>query len=563
MYWVKVPDVYCIVSDTIQLQTTLAPVVTNSPLAKSICSGESTSIPLTSNMPGTDFSWTAIGSSPLVTGYSPGTGDTINQNLINSGSVSETVTYTITPAIGGCVGDSVQYVVTVTPGDSVKVTISSSSDSVCEGTQVTFLATPTNGGFAPSYQWKVNGMDTGTNDSVFSYSTGNGDTITCVLTSSNSICTTNNPATSNTITMTVYPNLPVSISITPSANPVCGGIPVTFTATPTNGGSSPGYQWQVNAINAGTNNVILTYTPVAGDVVTCILTSNEDCVTGNPATSNPITMSVGEQPVVSFSICFDTVTTLNAKPFKLKGGIPLGGTYSGPGVDQITGYFNPAMASLGTKPITYSYTNMYNCSNNSIRSIIVVNPASFTCGESITDIRDYIVYPTVQIGSQCWLAVNLNHGQQISGSSAQRDNCLVEKYCYNNLPANCVQRGALYQWDELMCYEDAEENQGLCPPGWHVPSEAEWNTIFANWTNNAFAGAPLKYSGYSGFNAFLNGAGFFNKGWWFGDFAAFFWSSTSHGPQKAWAHGMNEYDYSVSYYPSYQANAFSVRCLRD
>jgi uncharacterized protein (TIGR02145 family) len=114
-----------------------------------------------------------------------------------------------------------------------------------------------------------------------------------------------------------------------------------------------------------------------------------------------------------------------------------------------------------------------------------------------------------------------------------------------------------------MQYYDTPGLQGLCPPGWHVPTEADWNILFANWTNNAFAGAPLKYTGYSGFNAFLNGTTFFNKGWYFNDFATFFWSSTLHGPYKAWSHGLNEYDYSVSYYPSYRSNAFFVRCLRD
>jgi len=161
------------------------------------------------------------------------------------------------------------------------------------------------------------------------------------------------------------------------------------------------------------------------------------------------------------------------------------------------------------------------------------------------------------------MAANLNYGTQISGNQHQRENCIVDKYCYNELITNCEQRGALYQWDELMQYEESEGLQGLCPPGWHVPSEADWNTLFANWVNNAFAGAPLKYSGYSGFNAFLSGTGFFNWGWYFQAFSTFFWSSTSHGPYKAWAHAMNDFDFSISYYPSYRANAFSVRCLRD
>jgi uncharacterized protein (TIGR02145 family) len=96
-----------------------------------------------------------------------------------------------------------------------------------------------------------------------------------------------------------------------------------------------------------------------------------------------------------------------------------------------------------------------------------------------------------------------------------------------------------------------------------MASESDWQSLFSNWTNNAFAGAPLKYTGYSGFNAFLNGTVFFNRDWYLHDFAAFFWSSTSYGPYKTWAHGMNEYNFSVSFYPAFRANAFAVRCLKN
>jgi uncharacterized protein (TIGR02145 family) len=138
-----------------------------------------------------------------------------------------------------------------------------------------------------------------------------------------------------------------------------------------------------------------------------------------------------------------------------------------------------------------------------------------------------------------------------------------EKYCYQDLNVNCNVQGANYQWDELIRYDDTPGLQGLCPPGWHVPSEAEWQILFANWTNNAFAGAPLKYSGYSGFNALLSEVRHLNVQWDFQNFATFFWSSTSSGPAKAWGHGMNDYDYSVSLYPSLRSNAFSVRCVED
>ena len=66
-------------------------------------------------------------------------------------------------------------------------------------------------------------------------------------------------------------------------------------------------------------------------------------------------------PIVTFTACFDTITTVNAKPIKLKGGIPLGGTYSGPGVNSLTGIFTPATAGAGTKTITYTYTNVNLC----------------------------------------------------------------------------------------------------------------------------------------------------------------------------------------------------------
>ena len=87
------------------------------------------------------------------------------------------------------------------------------------------------------------------------------------------------------------------------------------------------------------------------------MTSNLNCVTGNPASSSEIIMSGTLAPIVTFTSCFDTITTVNAKPIKLKGGIPLGGTYSGPGVNSLTGVFTPAIAGVGTKTITYTYTN--------------------------------------------------------------------------------------------------------------------------------------------------------------------------------------------------------------
>jgi uncharacterized protein (TIGR02145 family) len=161
------------------------------------------------------------------------------------------------------------------------------------------------------------------------------------------------------------------------------------------------------------------------------------------------------------------------------------------------------------------------------------------------------------------MASNLNYGTTLASSQDQRDNCIPEKYCFNDNPVNCTNLGGLYQWDETMQYDVTPSDQGLCPPGWHLPSENEWNTLFSDYINNGFAGNPLKYSGYSGFNALLSGVAYYNRSLNFKGFSTFFWTSTSVSNTQAWAHGMNDLDPSVSTYPSRRANAFSIRCVQN
>ena len=114
-----------------------------------------------------------------------------------------------------------------------------------------------------------------------------------------------------------------------------------------------------------------------------------------------------------------------------------------------------------------------------------------------------------------------------------------------------------------MGYLSTPAGQGLCPPTWHVPTEAEWTLLFSNFINNGFAAAALKYTGFSGYNAFLYGASHMNRVMNWDGFATMFWSSNAHGVYKAWAHGMNSFDPSVSLYPSFRNNAFQVRCVKD
>ena len=262
-------------------------------------------------------------------------------------------------------------------------------------------------------------------------------------------------------------------------------------------------------------------------------------------------------------MCFDSITTFNAAAFKLKGGVPIGGIYSGPGVNSGTGVFTPSLAGIGTKTITYFYQNSFSCADSKSKTIIVQAAPSFNCGQNLTDIRDNKVYSTVQLGTQCWMQKNLNYGTSLQGVTEQTDNCINEKYCYNDNAANCTLYGGLYQWDEIMAYDNTPGSKGLCPPGWHIPAQSEWNTLFTFYQQQALAGKPLQDTIIMGFRAKESGVIYSNFSWSFQGFATIFWTSTPSGTIKAMSHGMNLINFSVSDYPANRSNAFAVRCLHD
>ncbi len=230
----------------------------------------------------------------------------------------------ITCATPGSITSNETQEVIVNAIQPESVSIAASATTICAGTSVTFTATPTNGGTTPAYQWKVNGINAGTNSPTFTTTTlVNTDVVTVVLTSDIATCISGNSATSNDITMTVNAIQPVSVSIAAGATTICAGTSVTFTATPTNGGTTPSYQWKVNGVNAGTDSPTFTTTTLVNtDVVTVVMTSDiATCVTGNPATSNDITMIVAAPVPVSVSIiasattiCAGTSITFTATP---------------------------------------------------------------------------------------------------------------------------------------------------------------------------------------------------------------------------------------------------------
>ncbi|GAP45267.1 protein containing SprB repeat, partial [Lentimicrobium saccharophilum] len=197
--------------------------------------------------------------------------------------------------------------VTVSPLLQASVSIVVDNDDICAGTEASFTATPVNGGTNPVFAWYVNTVPVpGETSATYSYTPANGDVVEATLVSDEP-CVSPGPVTSNVINMTVNQLALVSVGISADANPVCQGGEVTFTATYSNGGPNPEFVWFVNGIMAGLNQDTYTYVPANGDEVQVVLLSDDECVTGNPATSNLITMEVSDQLEVAVAITAGTV----------------------------------------------------------------------------------------------------------------------------------------------------------------------------------------------------------------------------------------------------------------
>jgi uncharacterized protein (TIGR02145 family) len=180
-------------------------------------------------------------------------------------------------------------------------------------------------------------------------------------------------------------------------------------------------------------------------------------------------------------------------------------------------------------------------------------------------------YNTVTIGDQCWLRENLDLGEMIPGVTDQSQNGVVEKYCYDDDTANCALYGGLYLWDEAMEYVTTPGARGLCPPGWHIPTAAEFDSLGAAVDSD---GNALKMAGQgtgegagtntSGFSALLAGSRGYYGNFYNADYAAYFLSSTEYDGQTADYLSLlyNDGSYSVAYDYG-KLSGFSLRCLKD
>ena len=186
-------------------------------------------------------------------------------------------------------------------------------------------------------------------------------------------------------------------------------------------------------------------------------------------------------------------------------------------------------------------------------------------------------YPTIMIGSQCWMAENLNIGKWLDGSQMQKEanNGIIEKYCYNNDFVQCDYWGGLYQWDELMSYSETSGVQGICPAGWHVPSIQDWKSLIRYLGPETLAGGKLKSTlqwqnpnvgatNSSGFSAYPGGY-FDSMAQKWDDLyrGGYYWTSEIIDKGTAVAVFLTFRTGTVDTYQEFQPSALSVRCIKN
>lgn len=113
--------------------------------------------------------------------------------------------------------------------------------------------------------------------------------------------------------------------------------------------------------------------------------------------------------------------------------------------------------------------------------------------------QDGHYYSIVTIGTQTWMAENLNRGTMLRNipGTLPADNGIVEKYCYDDLEVNCNFYGGLYSWVEAMDYHPSDTGligttRGICPDGWHMPTQKEYETLVDYLGGWLVAGGKLK-----------------------------------------------------------------------
>ena len=227
----------------------------------------------------------------------------------------------------------------------------------------------------------------------------------------------------------------------------------------------------------------------------------------------------------------------------------------------------------------------------------------FTTISAFTDARDGKIYKKVTIGSQTWMAENLAYLPSVSPSSAgSATTPYYYVHAYNGTSISSAKAtayyntfGVLYNWPAAMAGAASSSSnpsgvRGVCPSGWHLPSDAEWTELTnylidnghgyggsgndigksmastSGWTSSSSAGDvgnDQATNNSSGFTA-LPGGGRYGDGSFNNlGISGYWWSSSGSSSSNAWYRDLNYYNATVNRYDYYRESGFSVRCLKD
>jgi uncharacterized protein (TIGR02145 family) len=266
----------------------------------------------------------------------------------------------------------------------------------------------------------------------------------------------------------------------------------------------------------------------------------------------------------------------------------------------VPGYQNLNVGNVLTSTVTglicntpyYYRVRAYNgCGTSASSGTITYSTAAcpaFVCGNILTDTRDSKTYATVLIGAQCWMAQNLNIGTRVNGSVEQSNNSTIEKYCYNDNESYCTTYGGMYQWAETVQYLNGATNtsswspvptgnvQGICPSGWHVPTDNEWTTLIDYLGGASSHGGDMKETGTTHWldpnTGATNSSGFTGLGTsWRYPGGSFYplsiygnmWSSTQYTGTLAWERYLYFSSNNLFRSSLEKTYGYGIRCVKD
>jgi len=332
--------------------------------------------------------------------------------------------------------------------------------------------------------------------------------------------------------------------------------------------------------------------PTAGFSVRCLKntlpqvnTTSVNNLTASSAIVAGEVISEGGYQNTTRGFCYSTISNPTLSNDTTMNGTGLG-VYSGTlmNLTPSTTYY---VRSYATNSLGTSYGNELNFTTDSLPGLRCLGTPT------VIDI-DGNLYYTVQIGTQCWTQSNLKVSKYRNGdniptglSNSVWENTTSGAYAiYNNDPVNDGLYGKLYN------HYAVTDSRGLCPTGWHVPSDGEWNTLVkyldpnadtvcVNCWQSSTAGGALKSTAMqptpggwnspnsgatnsSGFTAPPGGQRDYD-GVFFGNmtYYGFWWSSSVSSASNAWNRYLN-YDVSnfIRHF-NFRTYGFSVRCLKD